>query len=68
MSHGSSEELFYQELAKAKANSDIVRMEVLHAAYDIADHIDYEHMHTVVDLKQLQKLVEQKIRFVSTRF
>jgi hypothetical protein len=63
MHHGLSRELFDREMAKARAEKNEVRLAVLNAAYDIADHIDFEHMHTMVDLDRLQSLVERKIRF-----
>ncbi len=60
--HGHSEEDFHRELEKAKAGGDIVRMNVLNAAYKIVDHVDYEHLHTLVDLKLLLDTAKRQVR------
>lgn len=64
MHHGLSRELFDREMTRARAEKNEVRIAVLNAFYDIADHIDFEHVHTVNDLERLHTYVEQKLSFV----
>jgi hypothetical protein len=62
--HGHSEEDYQRELAKAKAEDNAYRIAVLMAAHDIVDHCDYEHIHTVANLKILQTVIKTKIGII----